>query len=336
MRSKRPVLVVGALLAFLAAGCARPPEDWEPLTLSHRAIPLPDLAHSLRLHADRTPQYWRLTGTDFEVRIFPGLSMAWVNGEYVPLDEAVAEANGVPLVPPVLAERIRGHMAARAPETAARPWAGGATVVLDAGHGGKDMGGVGTRGTQEAGVVLDITRQVARALREAGANVILTRDTDDFVELRERAEIANRSGAALFVSIHANVKHPTSPPVSGVEIYYPTNAFRIEAAKGNPRAPPVAEILKSTQLSLKLARCVHNSILDHTWAKSNGIRQHPKALAVLRLTHCPAILVEVGYLSDVQEEARLRDPEYRRLMAHGISDGILGYLQVNGGAYASR
>ncbi len=327
------LLAVPFLLAVVS-GCARPPEDWQPTALAIEPVPIAELASSLRMHADRTPKFWRLTGGNHEVRIYTGLSMAWMDGDYITLDEPIGESAGGPLIPAALAERIRLRVGPDiAPESPA--WAGGCKVVLDAGHGGKDPGAIGTRGTTEESVVLDITLHAADILKKAGCEVILTRRNDTFVELRERAEQANRSRADLFVSIHANAMEPTARPMSGVEVYYPTYAFRLDAAKGNLSAPPPAEILQSTQDSLKLARHVHDMIIDHTWCRSNGIRQHPKALAVLRYTHCPAILVEVGYLTDVEEEAKLRDAEYRKQVAHAIADGIIAYCKATSGAYVS-
>lgn len=328
------IRLLGAFLLLAVAGCARPPEDWQPTTLEAAPVPLTDLAKALRMHADQTPKYWRLTGGSHEVRIYPGLTMAWMDDEFLQLDSPVAEENGVPLVSPYLAEIIRIRVGRDIPD--ARPVAAGLKVVLDAGHGGKDCGAIGTRGTHEKTVVLDITDLAASILRESGCEVILTRDRDVFIELRERAEIANRRGADLFVSIHANAMDPKARPMSGLEVYYPTYAFRLKAAQEDLAAPPPTRILESTRESLKLARAVHDAILDHTWCKSNGIREHPKALAVLRYTHCPAVLVEVGYLTDVEEEAKLREAEYRKRVAHAIADGILDYFKVASGGYASN
>ncbi len=323
------------LLALFAAGCARSPEDWQPVVMEPDAVPITELGRGLHMHADQTPKYWRLTGGGHEIRVYPGLAMAWMDGEFVQLDAPIDDAAGVPLIPFTLAERIRARVGADIPPETA-PSLQGLAVVLDAGHGGRDTGARGARGTNEKTVVLDITTLAADLLRQSGCEVILTRDSDRFIELQDRAELANRRGADLFVSIHANAKNPDSRPINGLEVYYPTYAQRLEAAKGNPGAPAPTIILETVQKSLQLARAVHDTVIDQTWCCSNGIRQDRRGLAVLRHTHCPAVLVEVGYLSDIEEEAKLRDPEYRKRVAHAIADAIVDYFKTSSGTYASN
>jgi N-acetylmuramoyl-L-alanine amidase len=174
-----------------------------------------------------------------------------------------------------------------------------ALVVIDPGHGGKDPGAIGIGGLREVDVVLPIGLQVARLLEQQGVQVVLTRSADYFVELPGRVAIANRVNADIFVSIHANAV-ANRPDVSGLETYYLSNG-------------------------LTLARFIHNSILQSLGINDRGVRR--ARFYVLRHSDMPSVLVETGFVTGLDDSARLATPAYQSQMAEAIARGILQYLQ---------
>jgi len=177
---------------------------------------------------------------------------------------------------------------------------GRVVIVVDPGHGGKDSGAPGIGGLLEKDVVLPIGRRVAAILEQNGYQAVLTRDSDYFVELQGRVDIAERANATLFVSIHAN-SVDQRPDVNGLETYYYDSGYR-------------------------LAQVVHNSILSKiSTLKDRGVRK--ARFYVLRKSSMPSILVETGYMTGREDNPRLGNPEYQNRMAEGIAGGILQYLQ---------
>lgn len=172
-------------------------------------------------------------------------------------------------------------------------------VVIDPGHGGKDPGAIGIGGLQEKDVILPISQEVASILQQQGVQAMLTRNSDYFVTLQGRTDMANRAGADLFVSIHANAVGGGRSNVNGLEVYYYGN-----------RA---------------LADTIHKSILRSINIRDRGVRQ--ARFYVLRTSRMPSSLVEVGFLTGSIDNAYLRDPGFRSQMAQAIARGILEYIQ---------
>lgn len=176
---------------------------------------------------------------------------------------------------------------------------GRVVVIIDPGHGGKDPGAIGIGGLQEKTVILPISKKIAALLQQQGIQVVMTRDSDYFVDLAPRVAIAERANADLFVSIHANAI-ANRPDVSGLETYY----FSSE----------------------RLAQIIHNSILQNI----DGIRDRRVRRArffVLRKSSIPSVLVEVGFVTGREDSARLRTAAYQDQMAAAIARGILQYIQ---------
>lgn len=218
------------------------------------------------------------------------------------------------------------------------------TIVLDAGHGGHDPGAIGVTGLAEKDVVLDVTLRVARLCEERlGVKVILSRDDDRFVTLRDRTSFANRQRADLFVSIHANAHRETSQ--SGVETYFLSseatdNAARQVAAQENgvvqlekPGAAARMDIVKTILWDLaqsefqvessQLAEIVQDSITRSLKLPSRGVKQ--AGFYVLGGAAMPAILIEIGFVTNPAEERKLRDGRYRDDIAHAIFAGLAEY-----------
>jgi N-acetylmuramoyl-L-alanine amidase len=218
------------------------------------------------------------------------------------------------------------------------------TIVIDPGHGGHDAGAVGPSGLQEKELSLDIARRVAALLQEElGVRVVLTRGRDQFVGLRERTALANRERADLFVSIHVNAAPDDA--ATGTETYFLSNEAtdgaarraaayenRLIAADTGTRggAPDVLrsilwDLAQSDfqQESSRVAEALQNSLDRALRRPSRGVKQAP--FYVLGGAAMPAVLVEIGFISNPQEEQRLRDDGYRDRIARALAAGVAAY-----------
>ncbi|WP_414526470.1 N-acetylmuramoyl-L-alanine amidase [Nodularia chucula] len=175
-----------------------------------------------------------------------------------------------------------------------------AVVMIDPGHGGRDPGAIGIGGLREADIVLPISKRVAAILEQNGVQAVLTRDSDYFVSLQGRVQLADRANADLFVSIHANAISMSRPDVNGLETYY-------------------------FQSGQSLARSIHNSVVQNVTIRDRNVRQ--ARFYVLRQSSMPSVLVEVGFVTGAQDAARLRTTAYQNQMADAIARGILQHLQ---------
>jgi N-acetylmuramoyl-L-alanine amidase len=204
------------------------------------------------------------------------------------------------------------------------------TIVVDAGHGGQDTG---TRNTalklDEKGFTLDVARRLAEHLDSQGFKVIMTRTDDRFVSLAERAEIANRAKADLFVSIHFNSVEK-SPEVRGSETYILTPRYQRSTAdltsSESDRTQQAGN--RADAWSMVLGYQMQRNLLERLGTFDRGLKR--ARFAVLRLVECPAVLVEAGYLSNHEEALRLATPEYRAAIAEAVANGIAAYaVQVS-------
>ncbi len=216
------------------------------------------------------------------------------------------------------------------------------TIVVDAGHGGRDNGAVSPGGLLEKDVNLEFARRVRDGLVGTGVSVILTRDRDTFVPLPVRTQVANEKRADLFVSIHANASESRS--LKGFEICYLSDPStdhaeavrRAESLSGVTRTEAIREsdsYLKAALWDLKDAENRRDAL--HLAGSIGDMAQHSVPIGakrlrtanfyVLKWTECPAVLVELAYLSNRSDESKLRSERYRRRMAAAIVDGILKF-----------
>ena len=220
------------------------------------------------------------------------------------------------------------------------------TIVLDPGHGGKDPGAVGRGGLREKDVTLKLGLMLREKLtREAGAKIILTRDTDVFIPLEERTAIANSRDADLFVSIHINASPRRA--ATGIETYILSlsnseEARRLAARENATSTRSVSDLefilndlikTAKTNDSARLATVVQGNLVAGLSRKFNGIRSHGVKGApfyVLVGTKMPAVLIEVSFISNPEDEERLRDEAYLREVVEGISTGIMQYINGPG------
>jgi N-acetylmuramoyl-L-alanine amidase len=215
-------------------------------------------------------------------------------------------------------------------------------IVIDPGHGGHDPGAVGVNGLQEKDVVLAIGLMLRDQLKEKlGVDVVMTRSTDVFIPLEERTAIANKVGADLFLSVHANAAPNRS--AAGIETYYlnlaKTDKVAQLAAKENGTSLEKVSVLQAILFDLManyklndsahLADEVQKSLCGkirtgYGEVKNLGVKQGP--FYVLVGASMPSILVETAFLSNVAEESRLKDPVYQQIAAEGILNGVRSYI----------
>ena len=192
-------------------------------------------------------------------------------------------------------------------------------IYLDAGHGGYDPG-ASYFGISEKSLTLAIQSRVKAKLEAEGYQVVTTRTSDTYVDLTDRSRAANASESDIFVSIHINASG--SSAAQGIETYYyqPYAEYpsRINAAyHANP-----------TRLSMSdtLANAIQSSLINATGAQNQGVKR--RTFAVLRETTAPAVLLELGFLSNPQEAARLNTSAYQETLANAIVAGIKRYYSV--------
>lgn len=196
-------------------------------------------------------------------------------------------------------------LAAPVPRTPAGP---PRLVVLDAGHGGHDPGATGIGGVIEKTLTLDVTRRVAERLARRDVEVVLTRDDDRFVAIDDR--IARALDATVFVSLHANAAADVN--LNGFEVFY--GGGGIDAAASGPRSP--------VRLGLDVSEAI-----GHALGSEVRTVVRPGKFGVLARNTVPSVLVEIGYLTNPDDAARLRDDGYRARIAEAIADGAAAFVE---------
>jgi N-acetylmuramoyl-L-alanine amidase len=211
-------------------------------------------------------------------------------------------------------------------------------IALDAGHGGWDLGTVGRQGLLEKDLVLDIVDRLGKLVEDRlGAEVIYTRNNDDYVALEKRAEIANLSRADLFVSVHAN--YSDYPSARGVETYYSNTYSSVKARTPEADASGAAlqniswtnvDIREKVRESHRFAASVQKSLYGMLASRNLGIRNRgvkEAQYAVLTGTAMPAILAEVSFVSSPSDETALQSEAYRQQIAEALYRGIARYAE---------
>ncbi len=214
------------------------------------------------------------------------------------------------------------------------------TIVIDAGHGGKDPGAIGRKGLREKDVVLKVALKTRDALRKKGYKVILTRSTDTFLPLEERTAIANTKNADLFLSIHAN--SAPNRKARGLETYY----LSLATTKEEKQAAALENAVSSKQLSELqdiLSDIMKNSKIDESRkfagtvqrSMSSGMKKRYKDVKdlgvkkapffVLIGAQMPSVLAEIAFLSNKEEEKRMRSDAYLTALASELANGVEMY-----------
>lgn len=176
----------------------------------------------------------------------------------------------------------------------------GVTIAIDPGHGGNDHGTIGVRGTDEKEINLKTAELLKSKLRAAGANVVLTRESDIYVDLRKRVSIAHQIEADAFISLHYDATEDSS--ITGITTYY-TNSYQKE-----------------------LADYVHAGLAKKVSIRDRGVQ--PGNYLVLRENRQKAVLIELGFLSNPSEERTITTDYYREQATLGIYQGLLNYFDA--------
>jgi len=214
-------------------------------------------------------------------------------------------------------------------------------IVLDAGHGGHDTGTVGPEGLREKDLVLDVSQRLGRLIEtRLGSEVIFTRSDDSFITLERRTEIANDAKADLFLSIHANSSPLRS--AAGVETYYlnfttSKSALDLASRENSGSQLNVSElqgllekialkdkIEESREFASRVQTALYTlSAKTDTRSKDRGVKKAP--FIVLIGASMPAVLAEIGFVSNAHDESVMRREEYRERMAEALYKGISAY-----------
>lgn len=219
-------------------------------------------------------------------------------------------------------------------------------VVIDPGHGGKDPGATGPGGTREKDVVLQIARRLKTQIdKERGMKAILTRDSDKFIPLMQRIDIAHKNKADLFISVHADANRNSSVTGSSVYILSETGASS-EAARLMAESENAYELKfgdrrmgnTRSQLASVLLDLSQNAMIDRSLNLAKGVlgelskvnnplrgRVESARFVVLRSPDIPSMLVETAFISNPTEEKRLRTAEYQQKLANAVFKGVKRY-----------
>ena len=334
------------LMVMFIGGCATVPRTTVPPT---GEVPLPELCQKYAMECtwDGISQTVTMSYKGTKMQALIGSGMVVVGNARLSLSGPIRRRKGIVMVPPDFERTVIGPtvspLAGAPPELPKRI----GRVIIDAGHGGKDPGAIGYKGAQEKDVDLDIAQRIRDGLVKAGVNVVMTRDKDEFITLPRRTEIASQEGTELFVSIHANSNH--SHGAHGIEVYY---VGALGAADRDDDQRQINEKKLCGSLQMKpgaddVRKIVLNLLYNHKLSSAPGIADRiarrlaremgesyrgskPNRYFVLRNTLVPAILIEVGFMSNPREGRRLGEASYRQEIADAVARSVLEYLYAAG------
>ncbi len=336
------ILVTAALLVVAAgavAGAAghappsRPPAAHAAAAVSPRpasqpAVPVSEIAGQLALRGSWSEPGRKITLADGnrKLELEADSRECLINGLRFFLGQPVTARHGMLYVDAVdyrncLVPLLRPALAAGRPH---RP----RIVAIDPGHGGVDRGTENPKlGLQEKTFTLDVARRLRRLLENRGFAVVLTRDADERVENSQRALIANRAHADLFVSIHFNSLYPDTK-TTGAEVFTFTRpGQRSDSSRGLGQPDDTedgpAPVNRFDPWSVALADALHRATVTQLKLPDRG--QKTKHLGMLRSLDCPGALVESGFLSNEEEARKIATPAYRQRIAEALAAAIENY-----------
>ncbi len=328
-----------------------------PATPEAAPAPEPPSKEKARAKADNKPQTLAKglgvpkVGVDLSAPVINPLPAAGAGTEGI---DALAEAGLIDSAAPRPEEGPQPNEIKKASFTPPRDFKI-KTIVIDAGHGGKDPGAVGRHGLKEKDVALDIALKLEKELKKnCNCRILLTRTTDVFIPLEERTAFANTNDADLFISVHANSNRKKrangvetyflSPARSKSELYVAAQENMMNLESENEDMNDLAFILYDMQStdkineSSRVAATVQNAVVKglkpQYKARDNGVKQ--AMFYVLRGARMPSILVETSFISNPKEEKLLRSDRYRQQIAEGIADGVMNYSRQTQLAFLSR
>ena len=222
------------------------------------------------------------------------------------------------------------------------------TIVIDAGHGGKDGGAVNGKWVEKE-IVLAVSLKVGEELRKMGYKVFYTRTKDVYINLRDRTKLANDKKASLFISIHANaaVNKAKAKTMQGIETFFlsPARSERSKEVAALENQADLEEanyfsrqnflhslsrekIIASNRLAIDIQKNLLSSVRAKFKVTDGGVREAPFWVLV-GAQDMPAVLIEIGYISHAEEGKRLQSKAYQELLAKGIALGIQNYFRNN-------
>jgi len=305
MTTRNLIFAAAIVLALTAIGCQGPQTTVPGVAVDDRSVTVQQLAVRLGMRVDeRSDTFVVLRGGKNTVLIFTHENgRFFVNGKPIGPVGTVRKVGASVYVPTALVSQIRASLSASTPSPPSpKPpvTSRKGVIVIDAGHGGRDPGAIAIDGTYEKHITLAVSRKVAARLKRRGHRVTMTRQDDRYPELEARAALANRLGADLFVSIHAD--SAASPSANGFTLYIAPNA---------------------SNRTQKAARAIERAMAT-TGRNNRGVRRND--YRVLVKTTGPAVLIELGYLSNAREAAELQTEALQNRLAAAIATGIIDYL----------
>tara|TARA_Y100000389_G_scaffold136558_1_gene134107 strand:- start:307 stop:1431 length:1125 start_codon:yes stop_codon:yes gene_type:complete len=219
------------------------------------------------------------------------------------------------------------------------------TIIIDPGHGGKDPGAIGYRGTKEKDITLDVAKRVARKIeKNMNIKTVLTRDEDIFIRLQDRTKLANSENGKLFISIHANSAEDTR--ANGFETYMIGTNKNAAAVKTAARENAVLDLENGDAIKLtdedlikatlaqsgfansseQFAALVQQEMNKRLQSKDRGVKQ--AGFYVLAYASMPNVLIELGYISNPSEEKKLKSSQYKEALATSIYRAVEKYQKI--------
>jgi N-acetylmuramoyl-L-alanine amidase len=341
-KNKFRIALLFSLLSFMAGGCATLPS--QPLVSTQSEIYLKDVCNENDVYWQWDPvaQVVTLGYRGVKAEVLVGSDLVIVDKERVTLSAPVRVVRSAVIVPRDFQSKVIGRLRRQATEQKSDGISQFREIIIDPGHGGKDPGAIGWSGEYEKKIVLDISLRLKRILQGKGVNVKMTRETDEFISLQQRTEIASRSKADLFISVHANSSPVRS--VYGLEVF---TAKYLGFKDRNAEQRGINQRLMFDRLSMErlepvVEEIVSDMLYSHKQAESKQLARHlAKATAkyiktddrgekesqfyVVKNTLTPAVLVEVGFISNPKESKLLQTSKYRQRVARGIAESILDY-----------
>lgn len=345
----KKIILTLAIFAVILSGCSTlPTREAIPTyslnnTIYYALVPLCN-SRNIEWQYDTYSKIVGLSKDNHQINLMVGDTLVLVDGKPEHLNHPVDIYQGALVVPERFKEDVIDSLFQ---ETSAVKKTSLALtkikkVVIDAGHGGNDPGTIGRSGLREKDVNLDLAKRLGNLFKAQGVEVVYTRSSDRFIPLSGRVDIANRSGADLFISIHSNANRVRS--MNGFEVYYiapsvndstraqiaaKSASLDLENASFASRSLDLKTMLwdmiytydraESIELSHSICRSI-NSNMDTKVIGVKGARYY-----VLKGARMPAVLIEVGFLSNSTEERMLKNGFYRQKIAEAIMDGVADY-----------
>lgn len=321
-----------SVFLLISAGCATAGYDRGFSTVSAAGcVDINDFCrmHNMQYSYDTLDDMVKMFSGDKEIRLVLNSPVGYNNGSLFYLKNTPSYQNGKILLPLevekfIFSQDIKFVRSAFSIKT----------IVIDAGHGGKDPGAVSSAGIKEKNINLAVAKYLEKNLKRRGFNVVMTRSTDKFLELADRVRVAKKCNADLFVSVHANANHSKS--MTGAEIYYlsPARFDSLNRAMSLAKTDyfgrdnlnkEIQAILWDLLLGRNYALSVEFAGTLYSSFKNMGIKiAYPKKgpYYVLRLAYTPSVLVETGYLSNRYEAKLLQKKYYQEQLAEAIAMGV--------------